>query len=188
MIFWGCSRRARELIFYEAEYFSDPVLMSPFSRLPRLFEIPRSLEAIQGRGQIWHPETRGSHLSTIYGGSKWSEAVRGCTDYYNCWILIANAIWGPSNCHLSSQVSNWKSIATFYKKKLWVIRKKYPQDYVRRSQSKCGLQSDLGRPRMTSMVQNEKFTYIFICWDPILCKMYWKNEQKCKFQVQKLSN
>ena len=29
--------------------------------------------------------------------------------------------------------SNWKSIATFYIKKLWVIWKKYPQDYVRRS-------------------------------------------------------
>ena len=28
----------------------------------------RLLEAIRGRGQIWHPETRGSHLSTIYGG------------------------------------------------------------------------------------------------------------------------
>ena len=49
------------------------------------------------------------------------------------WILIANAIDQNSNCHLSSQVSNWKSIATCYIKKLWVIRKKYPQSYVWRS-------------------------------------------------------
>ena len=35
------------------------------------FELPRSLEAaeaIRGRGQIWHPEVRASHLSIIYGG------------------------------------------------------------------------------------------------------------------------
>ena len=28
----------------------------------------RSPEEIRGQGQIWHPETRGSHLSIIYGG------------------------------------------------------------------------------------------------------------------------
>ena len=94
------------------------------------------------------------------------------------WILIANAIDQNSNCHLSSQVSNWKSIATCYIKKLWVIRKKYPQSYVRRSFEVTIKMRPPERPRMTSMVQNEKFTYIFICWDPILCKMYWKNEQK----------
>ena len=40
----------------------------PASRLYDLFENPRSLEAARGRGHFWHPETRGSHLSTIYGG------------------------------------------------------------------------------------------------------------------------
>ena len=40
----------------------------PASRLCDFFEILRSLEAARGRGQFWHPETRGSHLSTIYGG------------------------------------------------------------------------------------------------------------------------
>ena len=40
----------------------------PASRLCDLFEILRSLEAARGRGQFWHPKTRGSHLSTIYGG------------------------------------------------------------------------------------------------------------------------
>ena len=39
----------------------------PASRLYDLFENPRSLEAARGRGHFWHPETRGSHLSTIYG-------------------------------------------------------------------------------------------------------------------------
>ena len=38
------------------------------SRLYNLVENPRSLEAARGRGHFWHPETRGSHLSTIYGG------------------------------------------------------------------------------------------------------------------------
>ena len=40
----------------------------PASRLYDLFWNPRSLEAARGRGHFWHPETRGSHLSTIYGG------------------------------------------------------------------------------------------------------------------------
>ena len=37
-----------------------------------------------------------------------------------------------SASHWPRMTSNWKSIATFYIKKLWVIRKKYPQDHVRR--------------------------------------------------------
>ena len=50
------------------------------------FELPRSLEAaeaIRGRGQIWHPEVRASHLSIIYGGlggSRSLERPRAASD------------------------------------------------------------------------------------------------------------
>ena len=50
------------------------------------FELPRSLEAaeaIRGRGQIWHPEVRASHLSIIYGGlggSRSLEQPRAASD------------------------------------------------------------------------------------------------------------
>ena len=81
---WGCSRGARELIFYVAESFCAAVFMSYFLRLWRLFEIrgrSRSLEAVRGRGQIWHPEIRGSHLSTIYGGLSGPRPLEAALNY-----------------------------------------------------------------------------------------------------------
>ena len=60
VIFGSYFRRMHEIWFYKNFIIA--------SRLYNLVENPRSLEAARGRGHFWHPETRGSHLSTIYGG------------------------------------------------------------------------------------------------------------------------
>ena len=73
--FWGCFRRARELIFYVCESFCPSVLMRHFLRLEVTRGRSRSLEVVRGRGQIWHPDTRGCHLSIIYGGLRSLEEV-----------------------------------------------------------------------------------------------------------------
>ena len=109
---WGCSRGARELIFYVAESFCAAVFMSYFLRLWRLFEIrgrSRSLEAVRGRGQIWHPEIRGSHLSTIYGGLSGPRLLMATYDYHK-WCL---RIWELADwTHILCEVLKLKFITT----------------------------------------------------------------------------
>ena len=73
-------------------------------------------------------------------------------------MTVGILICTPSNsiCNQNSasdwprMTSNWKSIATFYIKKLWVIRKKYPQSYVRRSFEVAIKMRPPERPRTTS--------------------------------------
>ena len=66
----------------------------PASRLYDLIEYPRSLEAARGRGHFWLPETRGSHLSTIYGG---------LNDLGSVWPLAAS-----SDLEFSKSVAEFK--------------------------------------------------------------------------------
>ena len=49
--------------------------MRHFLRLEVTRGCSRSLEVVRGRGQIWHPDTRGCHLSIIYGGLRSLEEV-----------------------------------------------------------------------------------------------------------------
>ena len=74
----------------------------PASRLYDLFEIPRSIEAARGRGQFWHPETRGSHLSTIYGS---------LNDLGIDWALAASSDLGFSkrSYSLEAGIKIWRN-------------------------------------------------------------------------------
>ena len=79
VIFGSYFRRMHEIWFYKNFIIA--------SRLYNLVENPRSLEATRGQGHFWHPETRGSHLSTIYGG---------LNDLGIDWALAASSDLGVS--------------------------------------------------------------------------------------------